>query len=162
MKLYRTTIQLRFSLIFIALVFFTFGCGKEEIPIFGEYQKIESGYKNCGPGVFSEQIEVLSERGICWRANTFSDCISASLILNADSTFVDSFSSRKYYDDGSEKDGLSGETTGTYKHIDDIIYLFKNTNFNKEDTLMIDLDGKLHEINASLLNCESHSIFQKI
>ena len=162
MKLYRTNFQLITPLLFVALVFFTFACGKEEIPIFGEYQEIESGYKNCGPGAFNNQIEVLSDRGICWEGGNFTDCINSSLVLNPDSTFVDSYSSRKYFQDGSEKDGLRGKTTGTYKHDGDIIYLFKNTNFNKEDTLRIDLEGNLHVINASLLNCERHSIFRKI
>jgi len=161
MKASRKTVLFTYTAIILSL-FMIQSCGDDEEPIFGEYQEIESGYKNCGPGAFSEQIEVLSERGICWRANTFSECFTAILTLSPDMTFMEISSGIKYFDDGTQEEGLQSETTGTFTFDADNIYLVKDTRFNREDTLSIQLDGSLHIINESLVNCELHGIYTKL
>ena len=139
-------------------------CGEDEEPIFGSYLEIESGYKNCTPGAFSEQIEVNSDRGICWRwgGNSFSECFTAVLTLTPEFTFMRTSSGIKYYDDDTTEDGLQSESMGTFTHEGNLINLFEETRFGTDTTVLrIEMDGTLNTINASLLNCEQHSIYRR-
>jgi len=145
------------------LLCFTFlSCGEEEEPIFGSYQEIESGYKNCEPGPFSEQIETLTERGICWRANSFSECFSTYLTFTPESTFNMTSSGIRYYDDGTQEEGLQSGSNGTYTHEGNLINLYEETRFGIDTTMLrIAEDGSLNTVNESLINCELHGIYEK-
>lgn len=147
----------------LLLLFICSSCGEEEIPVFGEYQEVESGYKNCEQGVLSEQIEVLSDRGICWRANSFSECFTTNLTLSPDFTFFRSSSGIKYFDNGTEEEGLQSESLGTFSYEGDFINLYEETRFGIDTTtLSIGLDESLNSINETLLNCERHSLYTKL
>ncbi len=137
-------------------------CGEEEEPVFGSYLEIESGYKNCGSGPLRNQIEVLTDRGICWKGNNFSECFTTSLSLTPEYAFVRTTSGIRYYDNGSQEKGLQSESTGTFSHEGNLINLFKETNFGIDTTVLrIEMDGTLNTIDRSIVNCYLHGIYRK-
>ena len=160
MKEYRKIIPLIY-LSSLLLCFVLHSCGEEE-SIDGSYLEIESGYKNCDPGLFRNQIEVLSDRGICWRANTLYDCRENILTLTPELAFMKTSSGIIYYDDGTQEEGYQTESLGTYTYEGNVINLYEDTRFGIDTTVLrIELDGTLNTVNETLLNCELHSIYRK-
>ena len=68
----------------------------------------------------------------------------------------------KYYDDGTVEEGLQSETSGTFTFDADLIYIVRDTRFNREDTLRIDATGNLNMISGTLVNCEQHAVYSRL